>query len=150
MKKLLLVILILLMGTTAYALRDYASTAVDLTPSGTFVDVGSELNVKNSENVGMFINTAGQDASGIRFRVLAKTDSAGTSEYYMPDLRIASDLTLDQNDFTVTLLDLTDSLFINVRTNRVIDYLQLTGASTHVVTTAGNAQVTSFKIKQNK
>jgi len=153
MKKVFAIVLaIMLVPAVVYCLPDFVSTDVELSPSGTFVDVGTEITVKGAQDVGLYITTEGKVSTSIQFRVLTKTDSAGTSEYFFPDMQPGADLTVTSTDYTFGITNnLTGSYCLNIPTNGIVKYIQVQGSSKLDDSTAAatGATVTSLKVVQN-
>lgn len=149
MRKVLAIVLaIVLIPAIAYCLPERLSASVDLTPSGTYVDVGDEIVSKGADNIGIFITTEGKAASAIDLKILAKHTSGGTDEYLFPDMGLNTNLTITEDFYTIGIsASLTNSYCINVKTDGVIPYLQVQGKSRHANLIIGNnAVVTSLKV----
>lgn len=145
-----LAIVLIMFSVTAHAagVRDAVSSAVDLTPSGTWVDVGTEIDCEGATDVGLYIQVNGKDATAVKFRTLCLTDEGGSLEYTMPILSLGSDLTIDSSEMIYQLSgELTQNVFINIDTDRTVQAIQFQGKSEY---TGTPANVETLKVKQNR
>ena len=93
------------------------------------------------------METEGQASSDMNFRVLAKTENGGASEYFINNLISSTNLTLEDTVYTVA--DLTASQLIVVDAG-VVPVIQIQGKSTIAGGTGGMAKVTSLKVAQTR
>lgn len=135
MKKLIVLLLFCLVPSVSFAGtrtgKEMITTAVDLTPSGTFVDVGAEVNTNDLEE-GAFLVTVGTgNASEVKAKILVKHTASGTQEYPLP-LDLATNLTVSDVDvyfeYVVTAAR-TEYKYVPVELDGTAPFIQLQMAS---------------------
>ena len=153
MKKVLIVALLtLLIPVIAIAgSQEWLSSTVELTPSGTFVDIGAEIETKRADGLGLMATVGTGNCSEVKVRAMGKHTSAGTGEYPIV-LDTINNLTITGADtyyeYSVTSGNVTEYKSVYIPLERTFPYLQIQMASDFP--SGKNATVSSVVITQKR
>jgi hypothetical protein len=122
-------------GTNYHVVREVLkSTPQDLTDA--WADVGSEIDMRGYNSLGIWLNLDVNSSSNMRIRALAKLDSAGTTEYNMPIKTVGASAVLLENEYFEWNVDADNNFFFDIETSGHVAYIQLQAQVSAVGATA--------------
>lgn len=124
------------LGANYHIVRETVnSTAQDLTTS--WADLGSEISMLGYDSLGVWVNLDINSSVNPRIRALAKLDSAGTDEYYLPIQTISSSDVKVEDHYIEFNEDSDQKIILEIETSGHIPYIQLQVQTETVGGTAG-------------
>jgi hypothetical protein len=93
--------------------------------TGTWVHLGSEIDTRGKDTLGVWINLEINDTLNARMRALAKYESGGTDEYFLPIRTISAADVKVEDEYVEFNNDIDQEMLLSWSLDNIIPFVQL-------------------------
>ena len=138
-----------------HSLGEHVSTAVELTGSGTFLDLGAEIDTGGTKTLGILIDLTHTGNEYVSVKALGKFDDDTLAEFDIPMIGYPRDLTFSHvNDYVYDLScsggAMNHRTVLKWQLDEVVPIVQIQAAAYFDSSTSNDATVSSMIVIENR